>query len=118
LNDKKAFWQTVDIYVQPSRYEGAPMSLMEALWMGKPAIGTRVSGIPEIIEHEVSGLLVESGQPVGMAAAIERLIAEFDTRRRFSENGAVHICSTGMTRKEMVKKYLTLYGEIFKERMP
>ncbi|HEY3861348.1 MAG TPA: glycosyltransferase family 4 protein [Verrucomicrobiae bacterium] len=112
LNDKAAFWPAVDIYVQPSRFEGAPIALMEALWMGKPAIGTRVSGIPEIIEDEMSGLLVESGRPEAMAAAIERLIFEFDTRRRFSEHGPRRIQAQGMTRAQMSRNYAELYDAV------
>jgi glycosyltransferase involved in cell wall biosynthesis len=118
LVDKTAFWRSVDIYVQPSRYEGAPMSLMEALWMGKPAVGTRVSGIPEIIQHEVNGLLVEPGQPAKLAAAMERLIVEFDTRRRFNENGGAHIQNAGMTRKNMIQNYIDLYEMIFADTRP
>ena len=112
LSDKTAFWKAVDIYVQPSHYEGAPMALMEALWLGKPSIGTRVSGIPEIIQHEVSGLLVEPRRPAELAAAIERLIYEPDTRKRFSENGSARILAQGMTRRQMYEKYAELYARI------
>jgi glycosyltransferase involved in cell wall biosynthesis len=112
LSDTRAFWQAVDIYVQPSRHEGAPIALMEALWLGKPAVGTRVSGIPEMIEHDVNGLLVESGKPAQMAAAIERLIVEADTRRRFSENAAAQIQAKGMTRRDMSRQYAALYDMI------
>jgi len=112
LSDKTGFWKAVDIYVQPSHFEGAPMALMEALWLGKPSIGTRVSGIPEIIQHDVSGLLVEPGKPAEMAEAIERLIIEPDTRRRFSENGAARILAQGMTRKQMSQKYADLYTRV------
>ena len=86
------------------------MALMEALWLGKPAIGTRVSGIPEIIEDEVSGLLVEPRKPAELAAAIERLIVKPDTRKRCSENGAARILAQGMTRKQMFQKYADLYA--------
>ena len=112
LTDKAAFWQAADIYVQPSHFEGAPMALMEALWMGKPAIGTRVSGIPEIIQHDVNGLLVEPSRPAEMAAAIERLVIEPETRRRFSENAAAHVQARGMTRKDMIRNYAELYDKI------
>jgi glycosyltransferase involved in cell wall biosynthesis len=112
LDDKTAFWRDVDIYVQPSQYEGAPMALMEALWQGKPAVGTRVSGIPEMIEHDRNGYLVESGQPEQMAAAIERLIVEPGIRRRFSENAAAHLRAKGMTREAMCERYASLYEEI------
>jgi glycosyltransferase involved in cell wall biosynthesis len=118
LTDKTAFWQAADIYVQPSLYEGAPMSLMEALWLGKPAIGTRVSGIPEMIQHDFNGLLVESGKPAEMAAAIERLIVEPETRRRFSENGAAHIQTKGMTQKDMCRHYADLYDMILAKSPP
>jgi len=118
LTDKTSFWKTTDVYVQPSQFEGAPMALMEALWQGKPAIGTRVSGIPEIIQHDVSGMLVEPGNPAAMAAAIQRLVLEADTRRRFSENGAARIQSMGMTRKDMIRNYLELYAAIFVGRKP
>jgi len=68
-----------------------------------------VSGIPEIIQHEVSGLLVEPQKPSELAAAIERLIVEPDTRRRFSENGPARILAQGMTRRLMFQKYADLY---------
>jgi len=116
LTDKSAFWQAADIYVQPSQFEGAPMALMEALWLGKPSVGTRVSGIPEMIQHDHNGLLVEWGKPAELAAAIERLIAEPDTRRRFGENAAAHIQAKGMTRPIMSSHYAQLYGAILSNR--
>jgi glycosyltransferase involved in cell wall biosynthesis len=118
LTDKTGFWQEVDIYVQPSYAEGAPMALMEALWLGKPAIGTRVGGIPEIIEHEVNGLLVNVGQPSELEAAIDRLAGEFGTRRRFAENAAAHLEAAGMTRREMSRHYAELYERIFPKNCP
>jgi glycosyltransferase involved in cell wall biosynthesis len=118
LTDKTAFWQAVDIYVQPSHYEGAPMALMEALWQGKPAIGTNVSGIPEMIQHNFNGLLVEPSKPAEMAEAIEKLVVESETRRRFSEKAAETIQARGMTRKDMFRNYAELYNEIFATRRP
>ena len=112
LKDTSAFWTKVDIYVQPSRFEGAPMALMEALWRGKPAVGTRVSGIPEMIDHDVGGLLVEAGDPAQLAAAIERLVVEADTRRRLGENAAAKLLAKGMTRRDMSNKYADLYSTI------
>ena len=112
--DTTSFWEKVDIYVQPSHYEGAPMALMEAIWHGKPALGTRVSGIPEIIEHEVSGLLVQPHKPAELAAGIERLIADAPLRERLSKAGPAHILKRGMTRPKMVERYLQAYEELLK----
>ena len=114
--DPSAFWEKVDIYVQPSHYEGAPMALMEALWHGKPSVGTRVSGIPEIIEDGASGLLVEAKKPAELAAAIERLIRDAELRQRFAAAGPRHILARGMTRSKMVQRHLDLYGELLARR--
>jgi len=118
LNDKKAFWEAVDVYVQPSHSEGAPLALMEALWLGKPSIGTKVSGIPEIIQNNLNGLLVEARQPAELAAAIERLVIEPDTRRRLGENGAAQILARGMTRRQMSENYANLYTRILAGNRP
>jgi glycosyltransferase involved in cell wall biosynthesis len=60
--------------VVPSQwYENAPMSVLEAFAYGKPVIGTRIGGIPELIEDGMTGLLVEPGDAGGLRRAIDRL---------------------------------------------
>lgn len=112
LADVREFWREVDIYVQPSHYEGAPMALMEALWHSKPAVGTRVSGIPEIIDDGVTGLLVEPKAPAALAAALERLIANPRERQRFGAAGPARIAAKGMTGPQMIQRYVALYEEV------
>jgi glycosyltransferase involved in cell wall biosynthesis len=69
------------VVVQPSCIaedgdrDGIPNVLLEAMAIGAPVVATRVSGIPELIEHEVDGLLVEPQDPAALADAIERLLA-------------------------------------------
>ncbi|KPK52352.1 MAG: hypothetical protein AMS22_09315 [Thiotrichales bacterium SG8_50] len=55
--------------------DGIPVALMEAMAAGTPVISTRVSGIPELVEDRLSGLLVPQKDPVRLAGAIEELIA-------------------------------------------
>ena len=110
--DLKPFWDVVDLYVQPSHYEGAPMALMEALWHGKPAVGTRVSGIPEIIEDEITGLLVEAKNPAALAGALERLLQDFSLRQRLSAAGGRHIMVKKMTKFDMAAEHWRLYSEV------
>lgn len=52
--------------------DGIPVALMEAMGMGLPTISTRVSGIPELIEHDQNGLLVPPGQVEALVEAIHR----------------------------------------------
>jgi glycosyltransferase involved in cell wall biosynthesis len=65
-------------FVLPSRWEGMPNALLEAMACGLPCIATRVSGSEDIIEQGINGLLVPPEQPEGLAYAL-RLVLE-DTR--------------------------------------
>jgi glycosyltransferase involved in cell wall biosynthesis len=60
---------------------------IEALLMERPTVATRVGGIPESVRHEETGLLVPAADPVALAAAIERLLANPDEGRRFGAAG-------------------------------
>jgi glycosyltransferase involved in cell wall biosynthesis len=71
------------IYVLPSRGEGFPIALMEAMAYGLPSVVFDCApGIRELLEEEVSGLLVNPGNVPGFAAALERLIKDSDLRHR------------------------------------
>ena len=60
-----------DAVVLPSTIrEGLGLSLIEAMALGKPVIGTSVGGIPEVIEHGKNGLLVKPQDPLSLAEAI------------------------------------------------
>jgi glycosyltransferase involved in cell wall biosynthesis len=64
--------------------DGLPTVLLEALAGGLPAISTTVAGVPEIIEHETSGLLVPPADPSALANAMERLLDQPDLRARLA----------------------------------
>jgi glycosyltransferase involved in cell wall biosynthesis len=59
----------MDIFVLPSLSEGIPMALLEAMALGKPVVAAAVGGVPEVIQHRVNGLLVESGDDRALADA-------------------------------------------------
>ena len=59
-----------DIFVLPSLNEGNPTVMFEALGCGKPFVGTRVGGVPEIISSDVYGLLVRPADPRDLAEKI------------------------------------------------
>lgn len=68
------------VFVQPSRVaadgdrDGIPNVLLEAMAMGVPVVATRVSGIPELVRHGTTGLLVEPDDPEALANAMGQLI--------------------------------------------
>jgi glycosyltransferase involved in cell wall biosynthesis len=59
---------------------GIPVALMEAMAAGKPVISTRLSGIPELIDDGVSGVLVPPGDPAALAAAMAKLLDDRQMR--------------------------------------
>jgi glycosyltransferase involved in cell wall biosynthesis len=70
------------------RAEGIPVALMEAMASGRPVVSTRTSGIPELIEHDRSGLLVAPGDAVALADALGRLHADPGLAASLAERGA------------------------------
>ena len=73
--------------IQSNRNRDAlPTVLLEAMASGCPVISTRVGGIPEIIDHEQNGLLIEPGDVPSLATAIERLLRDPELRARLGTN--------------------------------
>ena len=69
------------------RREGIPVTLMEAMACALPVVASRISGIPELIEHERSGLLATPGDAKAIATELERLIADPAWGRVLGETG-------------------------------
>lgn len=96
------------VLLVPSAYEGLPMVILEAMQFNLPVVATRVSGHPEVIENEVSGLLVPLDDPQAMALSALRLLEDqalaariaLAARKRVEEEFSV---------AGQVDAYLTLY---------
>jgi glycosyltransferase involved in cell wall biosynthesis len=78
----RAFYDAADVFALPSMAEGLPVVLMEAAAAGLPSVSTRLMGIPEIVEHERTGLLITPGRLDELVAALERLLGDAEFRRR------------------------------------
>jgi len=85
--DVGALLDNCDIFVLPSRSEARPRTIIEALYLGKPVVASGVGGIPTLIEDGVTGLLVPPDRPDILAAALDRLAADEDLRRRLGTAG-------------------------------
>jgi glycosyltransferase involved in cell wall biosynthesis len=64
----------IDVFVMPSLWEGLPLSLVLAMGAGLPVIASRVAGIPEVVHHEQSGVLVTPGDAGELSDALVRVI--------------------------------------------
>ena len=83
--------QQSDVAVLPSRWEGMPNALLEAMACGLPCVATRVSGSEDIIQHGQNGLLVGSEDYLTMAQAILLLLRDPDVARTYGQNGRLTI---------------------------
>lgn len=71
--------------------DGIPVVLMEAMSQGVPVVSTRLSGIPELIQHGRTGLLAEPGNAVSLAEQIEALIQSVELRQRLTHNAQAYV---------------------------
>jgi glycosyltransferase involved in cell wall biosynthesis len=67
--------------LMPSRSEGLPRIVVEAFAAGVPVVASRVGGLPELVEHDVNGLLVDPEDAAGWRAAVERLTDDEESLR-------------------------------------
>ena len=76
-----------DLVVVPSRFEGFGLTALEGMALGRPVIATTAGGLPEVIEHGVSGWLVPPQDPTQLAQAIARLMDDAPLRQRLGDAG-------------------------------
>jgi len=81
------FMAACDLWAVPSRLDAAPMVAIEAMALGKPVVGSRVGGIPELVEDGVTGIIVPPEDPGALAEAVCELLANPDLRNSFGEAG-------------------------------
>ena len=83
----QAFIRKADLLVLPSSEEGFGRVLLEAMDVGTPVIGTRIGGIPEIIEHGTNGLLVDYGDIEALKKSIIEILEDKLLRKKLIQGG-------------------------------
>ena len=90
--------------------EGIPVVLMEAMSCGLPVVASRLSGIPELVDHEESGLLVSPRDVVALADALERLNANPSQRHAMGQSGRAKVLREFNLRRNSARR-AALYHE-------
>jgi glycosyltransferase involved in cell wall biosynthesis len=101
--------------VLPSRWEGMPNALLEAMACGLPCVATRVSGSEDIIQHGVNGLLVGSEDYQGMAQALLTLLHDPQLAQKYGQ-AARETVVRHYSLEQVMDRYVELYQRIAEHR--
>lgn len=99
------------IAILPSRWEGMPNALLEAMACGLPCVATRVSGSEDIIQHGVNGLLVEPEDDQGMAQALLTLLSDQAQAQKYGR-AARETVEQDYAFEHVMDTYVELYYDI------
>lgn len=103
-------------FVLPSRWEGMPNALLEAMACGLPCIATRVSGSEDIVNPGVNALMVEPEEPTEMAQALRLLIEDTPLALRLGQEARATMLQEYQL-KTIVERCLDLYRTLLSQRL-
>lgn len=107
------YYRNCDVFVVPSLYESFGLIYVEAMMYGKPVIGCKTGGIPEVIDEGQTGLLVEPNNSDELSKAIVHLLDHEDLRREMGQK-ARKACEERFSYQLMAKRTEELYQRIRK----
>lgn len=114
ITDEKLFtsaYPACNVFVLPSEYEAFGIVLLEAMACEKPCIATNVGGVPEVIEHERTGLLIDYGVPKQLSDTICKLLGDEETATYLGKNGRKRV-KEKFTWKRIVDELLEVYEDL------
>lgn len=106
-----------DVFVLSSRVEGNPLSVMEAMAVGLPVVSTAVGGVPELVQHGKTGLLVPSEDRDALAGALQALIDDPARRQAMGAAARQHAIEHFDIRLT-VRGYEQLYDRLLQRSQP
>ena len=108
--DVNPYYRAADVFVMPSHTEGSPLALLEAMSVGLPIVATNVGGIPELVAHNVSALLVPHRDESALSAALHRVIVDKEIRIRLGASAKLGVRKFDST--SYSKRVLEMYGRV------
>ena len=104
-----------ELFILPSLWEGLPNALLEAMAAGKPVVATKVGGIPEIVVHGETGMLIPPRDTDALAAAIIDLLQNRLKAKDMGEAGRIR-AGKRFSIYKMIEKTENLYQELLKKK--
>jgi glycosyltransferase involved in cell wall biosynthesis len=110
-SDTRAWLGRFHAFVLSSVREGQPMALLEAMASGLPIVATRVGAVPDTIEPGAEGLIVEPGDPVRLADAMETLVLDEQRCQQLGESARAR-CRREFSIQATCDRYLQVYDAV------
>jgi glycosyltransferase involved in cell wall biosynthesis len=109
--DAAPYFRCADVFVLPSRSEGMPNVLLEAMAAGLACVATDVGGVPDIVENGVDGVIVSYGDERALREAIVALVGDARRRRILGANARKKVLS-GFDSEVLVRQYEDLFARV------
>jgi glycosyltransferase involved in cell wall biosynthesis len=90
-DDVAPYYEAIDALLLPSVNEGTPVSVIEALAAGRPAVATRVGGVPDVVRDGVDGFLADVGDASTLADRLAELARDPERRAEMGREGREHV---------------------------
>ena len=110
-DNARGYLSAFDVFAFPSRFEGFPLAVLEALLAGNAVVASDVGSTAEAVRNGETGLLVPPGDPATLAGAIRRLLADDGLRRRLGEQGR-RLVLERFTAEHMTHGFESLYHQL------
>ena len=101
------------VLVVPSRMESIPQVIKEAFFLNIPVVATKVGGIPELIEHEKNGLLVDLNDPIQLVNSVNELLENKEKAKKIAKAGYEFVIEN-LTWEVLLPKYVKFYEDLVK----
>ncbi len=114
-HDVPALLTLMNVFVLPSHSEGMSLAMLEALAVGRPMVATRVGGLPEVLSHEQTALLVPPGEPAAITASVLRLLSDPALAHRLADAGQT-VAREKHDIRASVREMVAVYAELLAGR--
>lgn len=116
-NDVADLLAASDVFLMSSISEGIPLTVIEAMAARRPVVATAVGGLPEMVEHGVTGFLAPSGDHASLAASLIELYRRPDLRRKMADVAA-ELAAKKFSLDGMLNAYRGVYREVLRLKKP
>jgi glycosyltransferase involved in cell wall biosynthesis len=102
---------TVTVLPSQGQAEGLGLTLVEALLAGCAVVGTPTGGIPEVVQHEHTGLIAKAGDPVDLADQLQRMLSDVTLRERLTRAGK-ELALLRYSPEPAIARFLDIYNAV------